>query len=228
LFAVDMMKRTNILNELNKVNPVITEETNFKTILGIISSESNSNNKFNFDELDKNKIFDLKSIKKICINFRLRFLDHKYFKNSLPKEAFLEISKLESDHNTILSDFKIMAPSKLFRLKNTDDPLLFVPLGNNYFYLVHKWGNDLHPYRKLLMWPLKSLWNMIAFLLLVSLALTFITPTSIFSKVDSWSVFWMIYFFMFKAIASIVIFYAFALGKNFNKAIWNSKYNKSI
>ena len=222
-----MMKRTNILNELSKVNPVITEKTNFQTILGIISSKSKSNN-FDFDKLERNRIFHLNSIKKTCIDFRLRFLDHKYFKNSLPKEAFLEISKLESAHNTMLSDFKIMAPSKLFRLKNTDDPLLFVPLGNNYFYLVHKWGNDLHPYRKLLMWPLKSLWNMIGFLLVASLGLTYITPTSIFSKVDSWSVFWMIYFFMFKAIASIVIFYAFALGKNFNKAIWNSKYNKSI
>lgn len=222
-----MMKRTNILNELNKVNPVITEKTNFQTILGIISSKSKSNN-FDFDKLERNRIFHLNSIKKTCIDFRLRFLDHKYFKNSLPKDAFLEISKLESAHNTMLSDFKIMAPSKLFRLKNTDDPLLFVPLGNNYFYLVHKWGNDLHPYRKLLMWPLKSLWNMIGFLLVASLGLTYITPTSIFSKVDSWSVFWMIYFFMFKAIASIVIFYAFALGKNFNKAIWNSKYNKSI
>ena len=221
------MKRTNILNELNKANPVITEKTNFQTILGIISSKSKSNN-FDFDKLERNRIFHLNSIKKTCIDFRLRFLDHKYFKNSLPKEAFLEISKLESAHNTMLSDFKIMAPSKLFRLKNTDDPLLFVPLGNNYFYLVHKWGNDLHPYRKLLMWPLKSLWNMIGFLLVASLGLTYITPTSIFSKVDSWSVFWMIYFFMFKAIASIVIFYAFALGKNFNKAIWNSKYNKSI
>ena len=82
-----------------------------------------------------------------------------------------------------------MAPSKLFRLKNTDDPLLFVPLGNSYFYLVHKWGNDLHPFRKLFMWPLKNLWNMIIFLLFISLFLTYITPTSIFSKVESWSVF---------------------------------------
>ena len=156
-------------------------------------------------------------------------LDHKYFKNSLPQEAFSEISKLESVH--IILYFLILKSwlhLSLFRLKNTDDPLLFVPLGNNYFYLVHKWGNDLHPLRKLLMWPLKSLWNMICFLLFLSLGLTYITPTSIFSKVESWSVFWMIYFFMFKAIASIVIFYAFALGKNFNKAIWNSKYNKSI
>ena len=223
-----MIRKTNLLKELSKVNPIITEETNFQTILELVSSKSETNNNFDFDKLDKDRIFHLDSIKKTCIDFRLRFLDHKYFKNSLPKEAFSEISKLESTHNTILSNFKIMAPSKLFRLKNTDDPLLFVPLGNNYFYLVHKWGNDLHPFRKLLMWPFKNLWNMLCFLLFLSLGLTYITPTSIFSKVESWSVFWMIYFFMFKAIASIVIFYAFALGKNFNKAIWNSKYNKSL
>ena len=222
------MKRTNLLNELSKANSINLTESNFRVVLNILSAKSTSNNKFNFDKLDKERIFHLDTIKQICINFRLRFLDHKYFKNSLPKEAFSEISNLESVHNTILSDFKIMAPSKLFRLKNTDDPLLFVPLGNNYFYLVHKWGNDLHPFRKLFMWPLKNLRNMIIFLLAISLILTYLTPTSIFSKDESWSVFWMIYFFMFKAIASVVIFYAFALGKNFNKAIWNSKYNKSI
>ncbi len=225
---MNMIRKTNLLKELSKVNLINSEESNFQVVLDLISTDSKSKNNFNFDKLCKDKIFHLDSIKKTCIDFRLRFLDHKYFKNSLPKEAFSEITKLESTHNTILSDFKIMAPSKLFRLKNTDDPLLFVPLGNNFFYLVHKWGNDLHPLRKLFMWPLKNLRNMIFFLLFISLCLTLITPTSIFSKVDSWSVFWMIYFFMFKAIASVVIFYAFALGKNFNKAIWNSKYNKSI
>ena len=225
---MNMKSKTNILNELNKVNPLNAQEKNFNVVLDLISSKSTPNNNFDFDKLNTKRIFHLDSIKKICIDFRLRFLDHKYFKNTLPKEAFLEISKLESIHSTVLSDFKIMAPSKLFRLKNTDDPLLFVPLGNNYFYLVHKWGNDLHPFRKLMMWPLKNLRNMVSFLLIVSFGLTYITPTSIFSKVESWSVFWMIYFFMFKAIASIVIFYAFALGKNFNRAIWNSKYNKSI
>ena len=225
---MNMKSRTNILNELDKVNPLNAQEKNFNVVLDLISSKSTPNNNFDFDKLNTKRIFHLDSIKKICIDFRLRFLDHKYFKNTLPKEAFLEISKLESIHSTVLSDFKIMAPSKLFRLKNTDDPLLFVPLGNNYFYLVHKWGNDLHPFRKLMMWPLKNLRNMVSFLLIVSFGLTYITPTSIFSKVESWSVFWMIYFFMFKAIASIVIFYAFALGKNFNRAIWNSKYNKSI
>ena len=107
-----MIRKTNLLKELSKVNPLITEETNFKTILELVSSISETNNNFDFDKLDKDRIFHLDSIKKTCIDFRLRFLDHKYFKNSLPKEAFSEISKLESSHKTILSNFKIMAKSK--------------------------------------------------------------------------------------------------------------------
>ena len=30
--------------------------------------------------------------------------------------------------------------------------------------------------------------------------------------------------FMFKAVAGIALYYGFAKGKNFNTAIWNSKY----
>ena len=37
----------------------------------------------------------------------------------------------------------------------------------------------------------------------------------------------MLYFFMFKAIASIVLYYGFALGKSFNPAIWNNRYDKT-
>ena len=120
-----------------------------------------------------------------------------------------------------------MAPSKLFRLKNTDDPLLFVPLGNDYFYLIHQWGDDLHPFRKALMWPFKNIWNLLLTLLVVSWGVTLITPMAIFTKTTSWTTFWMVYFFNFKAIASVVLFSGFALGKNFNPAIWNSKYNKA-
>ena len=48
-----------------------------------------------------------------------------------------------------------MAPSKLFKLKNADDPLLFASLGSDYFYLIDKWGNDLSYFRKISMWPFK-------------------------------------------------------------------------
>ncbi|MDA9879753.1 hypothetical protein N9D15_05785, partial [Flavobacteriaceae bacterium] len=130
-------------------------------------------------------------------------------------------------HDTILSDYKIMAPSVLFRLAKQDDPLLFVPMGNQYYYLVHKWGNDLQPMRKLLMWPFRNIWNLLLTLLGISWIATEFTPMSIFTKTPDSASYWMLFFFMFKAIASIVLFYGFALGKNFNPAIWNSKYNKS-
>lgn len=184
-------------------------------------------NDFIFDKLETKNIFHLNDIKNVCISYRLRFLDIKYFKGELPESAHEAIEMLEEKHDTILSDYKIMAPSVLFRLAKQDDPLLFVPMGNQYYYLVYKWGNDLQPMRKLLMWPFRNIWNLLLTLLGISWIATEFTPMSIFTKTPDSASYWMLFFFMFKAIASIVLFYGFALGKNFNPAIWNSKYNKS-
>lgn len=184
-------------------------------------------NDFDFDQLESNRIYHLDQIREVCIHYRLRFLDLKYFKGKLPESAHEAINSIEETHNTVLSDFKIMAPSVLFRLERKDDPLLFVPLGNNYYYLVHKWGNDLHPLRKIMMWPFKSIWTLLSALLVLSWFITELTPMNLFTKNPDTASYWMLYFFMFKGIASIVLFYGFALGKNFNPAIWNSKYNKS-
>jgi len=184
-------------------------------------------NHFDFDLLETNRIYHLSSIQKVCVNYRLRFLDLRYFKSPLPKEAKAKIEALEGIHNTSLTDLKIMAPSALFRLESTDDPLLFVPLGNDYFYLIHKWGNDLKPLRRIRMWPFKNIWNLLLLILGLSFLATELTPLSLFTKQTDGTTYWMLLFFMFKALASIVLFYGFALGKNFNPAIWNSKYNKA-
>ncbi|WP_395062778.1 hypothetical protein [Flavobacterium sp.] len=48
-----------------------------------------------------------------------------------------------------------MAPSKAFNLKKYDDPLLFAPIGNDYYYLIHKWGNDLAWYKNFKFYQLK-------------------------------------------------------------------------
>ncbi|WP_344779240.1 hypothetical protein [Aquimarina mytili] len=181
-------------------------------------------NSFDFDQLETDKIYHIKQIKNICIDYRLRFLDSKYFKGKLPHEAITIIKELEKKHQTELKGFKIIAPSKLFKLENADDPLLFAPMGNDYFYLVHKWGNDLHPLRKIMMWFFKSFENLLFLTFLVSLLLTFMVPDGLFSKTSDTSTFIMIFFFMFKSVAAVVLFYGFALGKNFNTAIWNSKY----
>ena len=181
-------------------------------------------NSFQFDLLHKENIYHLEQIKNICVDYRLRFLDAKYFKGTIPQNAISKIKQLEREHGIEIKGFKIMAPSRLFKLEDKDDPLLFAPLGNGYFYLIHKWGNDLHPMRKLLVWPFKSIVNLIVLVLFLSYITTLLIPSGLFSKTESSSEFWIIFFFMFKCIASVVIFYGFALGKNFNPAIWNSKY----
>ena len=222
-----MMKLFKPTNIAEKLKDAKRSNASFMETINQLISRPTGVNDFDLDKLAAANIFHIDNIKNTCIDYRLRFLDLKYFKNDLPQEAFDKIARLEAVHGTTLSGFKIMAPSKLFRLKNTDDPLLFVPIGNDYFYLIHQWGDDLSPFRKLFMWPFKNIWNLLVLIMGISWISTSLTPMAIFSKTTSWSTYWMVYFFMFKAIASIVLFYGFALGKNFNPAIWNSKYNKA-
>ena len=97
-------------------------------------------------------------------------------------------------------------------------------MGNDYFYLIHKWGNDLHPLRKALMWPYKTIENLVLTVFFISLVLTAITPIHLFSTGPTTQEYLLLFLFMFKWIGGMVLFYGFAKGKNFNTAIWNSKY----
>jgi len=235
-----LLKKTNIEEKLQRlkrkeksensildaVKSILQKDDNHdkKIIETLNSGKSSKNNSFEFDLLETENIYHIDQIKSICIDYRLRFLDTKYFKGKLPYEAISKIKALEKSHKTDLKGFKIIAPSKLFKLENADDPLLFAPIGNGYYYLVHKWGNDLNPFRRLLMWPYKSFGNLIFTTLLVSLFATGLVPDGLFSNKMISSQTGMIFFFMFKSIAAIVLYYGFAAGKNFNTAIWDSKY----
>ena len=235
-----VLKKTNIEEKLRDYKrKTVSPEAILKQVEAILKADtaheeaitnalhqggSGVKNDFSVDLLETEKIYHIEHIRKICIDYRLRFLDTKYFKGSYPQQAVNAIKTLEKQHHTTLQGFKIVAPSKLFKLKNADDPLLFAPIGNGYYYLVHKWGNDLHPLRKWLMLPFKNFLNLVILVALISWILTAIMPMSLFSKQDSASHFWMLYLFMFKMVASVVLFYGFALGKNFNHAIWDSKY----
>ena len=215
-----------ILNDIYRLlakedDAQIRIEDNLKSKDAVISND------FNFDLLETAEIYHVRHIKKIAIDYRLRFLDSHYFKGDIPQDAISKIKKLEKEHELEIKGFKILAPSKLFKLKDRDDPILFAPIGNDYYYLIHKWGRDLHPLRKILMWPFKSLVNLVALVVGISYLITLLVPNGLFSKESSSFQFWVIFFFMFKCLASIVIFYGFALGKNFNPAIWNSKYLKT-
>ena len=210
-----MISSTNIRTELDSIKRVE------KTI------ELFDKNTFDIDSIESSRVYHISQIKQICIDYRLRFLNAKLFKGSFPIEAVEQIKMIQEQHQTELTDLRIMAPSKLFKLENADDPLLFAPMGNGYYYLIHQWGNDLHPLRKWLVWPFKNLINMCLATLAASFFLSLLVPISLFTPNPTISDFMLIYFFMFKSLAAIVIYYTFARGKNVNQAIWNSKYHNS-
>lgn len=220
---IDDLKSAHILREVRQI--LKTDSDNHERIKkNIGGGRKVVANQFDFDQLETDKIFHIDQIKQICIDYRLRFLNSKYFKGDIPQEAIHKIKTLEKTHGIEVKGFKIVAPSKLFKLKDKDDPLLFTPIGNDYFYLIHKWGNDLHPLRKIFAWPFKNIINLAAVVFSISYLVTLMVPDGLFSKTSSSAEFWIILFFMFKSIAAVVIFYGFAMGKNFNPAIWNSKY----
>lgn len=189
-----------------------------------LSEQKAVTNAFDFDQLETDQIFHISAIKEVATTYRLRFLPLKYFKPQLPSEAKEKIIALEKEHGIELNGMHIMAPSKLFKLEDKDDPMLFAPMGNGYYYLIHQWGSDLHFLRKWLVWPFRGPAHLLSVLAALSFVLTLMIPNGMFSKENSSAEFWILFFFFFKGIVGLAIFYGFAMGKNFNPFIWNSKY----
>ena len=180
---------------------------------------------YNPDKIDSNRLFHVDQIRKICIDYRLRFLDFNFFKGGVPDEAYTKLKEFELNHPDLDLNIKMMAPTKLFKLENYDDPLMFVSLGNNYYYLIHKWGNDMSYFRKMFMWPFKNIYNILVYIAIISLFFTTFVPDGIFFYKNNPEIqFFVVFLFMFKSLAAIFIYFGFAIGKNFNENIWNSKF----
>lgn len=112
-----LLPRTNIEDALSKSRK-LTQDVSQSSLEDIFRSlHITTFNTFDFDLLTADKIYHIDQIKKVSIDYRLRFLDLKYFKNKLPQEALDKIQSLEKEHDTQLGSFKIMAPSALFRLE---------------------------------------------------------------------------------------------------------------
>ena len=217
------IKEEEILDEVYRI--FSENDTRREEIHSTLTAKSAlMENNFNFDLLESSRIFHITDLKEICVTYRLRFLDSRFFKGDFPEEAISEIKYLENQHDISLGNFKIVAPAKLLKLENADDPLLLAPMGNDYYYLVHKWGRDLHPMRKLLMWPYKTFDNLTFTVVLVSLVITLLSPMHWFTQSPGIGNYIFLFMIVLNGVGGMVLFYGIAKGKNFNSSIWNSKY----
>lgn len=148
----------------------------------VVKAAIRSNRKEQVNEvegLDPARIFDLGSIRNICIKYRLRFLPSGRYKGEIPQGAVRAVRHLEAKAGKPVKGFMMMAPAERFQLSDCDaDPMLFVPVGHGRYYLVHRWGRDMHPLRIVLGWPVRNWPQFVAVAFVAALIIGSLVPTS--------------------------------------------------
>lgn len=193
--------------------------------------EIGSDSFFILSKAEASKVFSIETIRNICIKYRLRFLNTKYFKGEFPYEAVIKIKETEKKYKVRLTTFYIIAPSEKFHLKDSKkDPLLFASIGNRKYFLVHQWGNDLKWYRKLLYYPFRDMGTLACSAVIFSFFITLFLPKEIFahetlSKLPLLFLYHVFFFFIFSSFIFLVsIIYGIAALKDFSRNVWDSEY----
>jgi hypothetical protein len=235
-----------ILNKVNIENELYKQRDNNQDILNqfysIFSKEKAKENNIiqrlkgnkNYtegdlivDESENEKLFSIGVIEKICVKYRLRFLHSKYFKADFPYEAIMKIKELEKKYNTEIKDFYVLAPFSVFDLKDiNEDPLLFAKIGEDKFYLIHKWGNDLNFGRSILNFPFRSIYHFFVSNLVLAFVFSMSFPLSILNVAPENEGMMRLWFCTHCLIAffSFFLFMGSLTFKGFSSNTWNSKY----
>jgi hypothetical protein len=124
-----------------------------------VSEQKKQTQKYN-----KDRVFHISQIKAICEKYHLKFLPVSYYKGIIDEKLPEKITTFEIAYNVECSKGTsyIVAPKNSFKLEEKPkDPLLFYQINNEYYYLIHKWGNDLNIFRRLLPYLARPFWSMI-------------------------------------------------------------------
>lgn len=122
------------------------------------------------------KVFKVEQIKSLCVDYRLRFLQSRYFTGSYDVEVASKIKDFARTTNTSIDDytlgrrFYVMAPQDMFELKDEKyiskaelrrlaDPAIFYQIDENHYRLIHKWGSDFTVFRLIEGFRWKSWWS---------------------------------------------------------------------
>lgn len=124
-----------------------------------VSEKQKQTHKYN-----KDRVFHISQIKAICEKYHLRFLSARYYKGIIDEQLPEKITTFEVAYNEKCSKGTtyIVAPKNSFEIeRKPKDPLMFYQINDEYYYLIHKWGNDLNILRRLLPYLAKPFWSML-------------------------------------------------------------------
>ncbi|MDZ7848783.1 MAG: hypothetical protein U5L96_19765 [Owenweeksia sp.] len=92
---------------------------------------------------------------------------------------------------------------------------------------MHKWGKDLHPLRRLMVFPGRNFSSLLGTLAALALLVVMCIPSSVMlGPLDdsSLAIRAIFFLYLFIAFSGLTVLYGFSRMKNFNANLWNSKY----
>ena len=195
-FEVDPLNEVKLLLENNEADDIrilrglstYSEFSRMENLRGVQLELENIEKEY------KGKVFTVDQIKKLAIEYNLRFLSTRYFTGKYDVQVASKIKEFSretgtpTDDYTIMKSYFILAPENCFTLQNEKyvdrktlrDPLLFYKVDDTHYRLIHKWGNDFSVLRYLDGFKWKNWWSNFAYtyamvLPVVALLLSLIT-----------------------------------------------------
>jgi hypothetical protein len=216
-------------NLMVEVHLLLADEQKQDDLLRAMVLSSTDQKPTRIRAMDPERIFHRDTIQRLCVRYRLRFLPGGLFKGAVPNQAIHALRALERKADAPITSFMVMAPSSRFKLCDSEvDPLLFVPLGGDRYYLVHKWGNDLARLRSVLNWPLRNVFTLSATVVLFAWVVALLVPTALLNSAPE-AGYWgthrlLMMFWSTMVCASFTVFGWFAFFGQFSAEAWNSRY----
>lgn len=213
---------------LEQVNDWLDEEQKRDDILRAVVRASRKPAITELFVTDPDRVFSLETIRSLCVKHRLRFLEGGLYKGEIPGQAVLSIRELEQRAQAPVTGYMVMAPASRFRLCDSEvDPLLFVPIGRDSYYLVARWGNDLSPWRSVLYWPVRGPLHLASLVLSMAILCTLLMPAQwlgdasmgMFNAQRALLLFWTVMVF-----SGFTLFGWFAFFGQFSREAWNSRH----
>jgi len=217
-------KEDELFDEANRI--LARDLFSENKILNNLKHYNNSFELIDEDDVQREAIFNISEIKKIALNYQLKFIDSRFFKAEIPYEAILKIKHINATFHKDIKGFKILAPITAFKDdKIKKGSILFAPTNYGNYYIIHNWGSSFKWHRKITAWPLKNFENLFKTVLLYTLIITLVIPTPLIT-LDSEATYWSGYraaAFMHLLIfhMGVTAYLTFTFGKNLSSTAWN-------
>lgn len=165
------------IKEYDQLAPHLPQDDTLKRVFGSTSADMGMILKVRAEDAKKEtetfsqeRVFHISQIEALCKKYHLKFLPSIYYNGTIDKELPGKISQFEIAYGVrcnswemkwddnmmrhgrraVGGDTYVAAPDKSFALQERPkDPLMFFRINESYYYLIHKWGNDISIIRRL-------------------------------------------------------------------------------